>query len=298
TPVLRGSLAPALHLPCPPSPILSPSPVSFPSSPPFLPTTFLPLPRTPCRKSCSQVWLGPPLLSLAPHPLTFPFLLPPLSPHHLYPTSQNASAENLARKFGSDPKTTSFTLIFGVLRDFVDLLKKNLVEYEKKKKAEEEAAKEKAQPKAKASGKHNHSPSLFCLPHYPSSHLPPVFSVLRDFVDLFKKNLVEYEKKKKADEEATKDFADQFPVSISFSWALVDEQDELGGGLHGRCWQGRSRGGEHRWMRMKTVRMMTGVIRGGGVWAAGMTTGVAMEMGAGGSAGAGRGDHEESSCGG
>ncbi|CAI5965686.1 unnamed protein product, partial [Closterium sp. NIES-64] len=209
----------------------------------------------------------------------------------------NASAENLARKFGSDPKTTSFTLIFGVLRDFVDLLKKNLVEYEKKKKAEEEAAKEKAQPKAKASGKHNHSPSLFCLPHYPSSHLPPVFSVLRDFVDLFKKNLVEYEKKKKADEEATKDFADQFPVSISFSWALVDEQDELGGGLHGRCWQGRSRGGEHRWMRMKTVRMMTGVIRGGGVWAAGMTTGVAMEMGAGGSAGAGRGDHEESSCG-
>ncbi|CAI5995519.1 unnamed protein product [Closterium sp. NIES-65] len=208
----------------------------------------------------------------------------------------NASAENLARKFGSDPKTTSFTLIFGVLRDFVDLLKKNLVEYEKKKKAEEEAAKEKAQPKAKASGKHNHSPSLFCLPHYPSSHLLPVFSVLRDFVDLFKKNLVEYEKKKKADEEATKDFADQFPVSISFSWALVDEQDELGGGLHGRCWQGRSRGGEHRWMRMKTVRMMTGVIRGGGVWAAGMTTGVAMEMGAGGSAGAGRGDHEESSC--
>ncbi|CAI7844549.1 unnamed protein product [Closterium sp. NIES-54] len=65
----------------------------------------------------------------------------------------NASAENLARKFGSDPKTTSFTLIFGVLRDFVDLFKKNLVEYEKKKKAEEEAAKEQAQPKAKASGK-------------------------------------------------------------------------------------------------------------------------------------------------
>ncbi|CAI5516952.1 unnamed protein product [Closterium sp. Naga37s-1] len=140
SPIPRSSLLP-----------LSPSPPS-PPSPPFSPPPFSHFPERHAENLARKFGLDPLCSPLPPIRSPFPFSFPPFSFPPFLPTT-----------FLPLPRTPVLKIslaIFGVLRDFVDLFKKNLVEYEKKKKAEEEAAKDFA----------DQFPSLF---PYPFPVLPP-----------------------------------------------------------------------------------------------------------------------------